>query len=251
MQQTDSGPRVAFVTGGAQGLGAAIARALAEDGATVVVADIDARGASDLAAALRAEGGAAHPVTLDVRDAPGVVAAIDAVIAEHGRLDVLVNNAGVTPVRDFFELTVDEWDDVLATNLRSAFVACQAAGRHMRERRTGRIINLGSIAGQVGSRIAGAHYSVSKGGIATLTKVVAKELAPFGVTVNTIAPAVVRVPVMAALPQDRLGALIETIPVGRIGEAEEVAALARFIASDDAGYITGATFDVNGGQLMR
>jgi 3-oxoacyl-[acyl-carrier protein] reductase len=251
MRRADNHNRVAFVTGGAQGLGAAIARELAADGATVVVADVNARGAHDVAAGLTAAGMGAQATALDVRDAGALRAAIEATISEHGRLDVLVNNAGVTPVRDFFELTVEEWDDVLAINLRSAFVGCQVAGRHMRARQRGRIINLASIAGQIGSRIAGVHYSVSKGGITTLTKVAAKELAPFGVTVNAIAPAVVRVPVMAALPQDRLRELIDSIPVGRVGEAEEVAAVARFIASDDAGYITGATFDVNGGQLMR
>lgn len=251
MSEKQKSERVAFITGGAQGLGAAIARALAADGTVVMLADVNARRAAETAAEIAAEGGRAQSAHLDVRDTAELAASIEAVIAEHGRLDVLVNNAGVTPVCDFFELTVEEWDDVLAINLRSAFVGCQVAGRHMRDRGFGRIVNLASIAGQIGSRIAGAHYSVSKGGIITLTKVVAKELAPHGVTVNAIAPAVVRVPVMASLPRDRLAALVETIPVARIGEAEEVAAVARFLVSNDAGYVTGATFDINGGQLMR
>jgi 3-oxoacyl-[acyl-carrier protein] reductase len=244
-------PRVALVTGAGRGLGAAIAAALHAHGHAVVLADVDAETAAATAAKLDRDGATASSALLDVSDRDAFAALVESVVDRHGSLDVLVNNAGVTPVSDFFEITTEEWDEVLAVNLRSAFVGCQLAGRHMRERGWGRIVNLASIAGQIGSRIAGAHYSVSKGGIVTLTKVAAKELAPHGVTVNAIAPAVVRVPLMQTLPRERLAQLIESIPVGRIGEAEEVGALAAFLASDAAGYVTGATFDINGGQYMR
>lgn len=251
-QESESTGRIALVTGAAQGLGRAIATELHANGMAVVLADIQGGPTQEVAGLLADAGGApAQAVTLDVADPDAVVRAIDRVAEEHGSIDVLVNNAGVTPVRDFFEITREEWERVLAVNLDSAFFACQAAGRHMREGSWGRIINVSSIAGQLGSRLAGAHYSVSKGGLLTLTKVVAKELAPYGVTANAIAPAVVRVPIMDTLPQDRLAELVDAIPVGRIGEPGEVGGLVRFLVSAAAGYITGATFDINGGQYMR
>jgi 3-oxoacyl-[acyl-carrier protein] reductase len=173
------------------------------------------------------------------------------VFDEAGEVDVMVNNAARTVSRPFWEIEQDEWDDVLAVNLRGVFFGCQLAGEHMRERGRGRIINLSSLAGQQGGAVAGAHYAASKAGIIVLTKIVAQELAPHGVTVNAIAPAAVRTPVMDELPADRLEAVRQRIPVGRFGEAEEVGALAAFLASDEAAYITGATVDVNGGLFMR
>jgi 3-oxoacyl-[acyl-carrier protein] reductase len=173
------------------------------------------------------------------------------VLEEAGEVDVMVNNAARTVSRPFWEIEQDEWDDVLAVNLRSVLFGCQLAGEQMRERGRGRIINLSSLAGQQGGAVAGAHYAASKAGIIVLTKIVAQELAPHGVTVNAIAPAAVRTPVMDGIPRDRLEALRSRIPVGRFGEAQEVGALAAFLASNEAGYITGATLDVNGGLLMR
>src|SRR5688500_4914532 len=150
-----------------------------------------------------------------------------------------------------WEIEDDEWDDVLATNLRSVFIGCQLAGPHMRENGFGRIVNLASLAGQQGGAVAGAHYAASKAGIVVLTKIVARELAPHGVTVNAVAPAAVRTPVMDALPPERVEALAATIPVGRVGRPEEVAAAVAFLASDEAAYVTGSTLDVNGGLFMR
>lgn len=172
-------------------------------------------------------------------------------LEEAGDVDVMVNNAARTVSRPFWEIEQEEWDDVLAVNLRGVLFGCQLAGEHMRERGSGRIINLSSLAGQQGGAVVGAHYAASKAGIIVLTKIVAQELAPHGVTVNAIAPAAVRTPVMDEMPADRLGAVRARIPVGRFGEAEEVGALAAFLASDEAGYITGATLDVNGGLFMR
>jgi 3-oxoacyl-[acyl-carrier protein] reductase len=236
--------RTAIVTGAAQGLGEAIARALHARGTEVVVADVNVEAAERVAASLGAHARAAW---VDVRDR----AAIERVVDDARDVDILVNNAAVTVSRSFWEIGQEEWDDVLDVNLRGVFFGCQLAGARMRERGWGRIVNLASLAGQQGGAVAGAHYAASKAGIIVLTKIVATELAPHGVTCNAIAPAAVRTPVMADMPTERLEAVRSRIPVGRFGEPEDVAALAAFLVSDEAGYITGATYDVNGGLFMR
>ena len=235
--------RTAVVTGAAQGLGEAIARALHARGATVVVADLDRRGAEAVAASL---GERARAAKVDVRDRSALAALLD----DAGQVDVLVNNAARTLFTPFADIEQEEWDDVLATNLRGVFFGCQLAAPRMREQGWGRILNLASIAGQAGGA-AGAHYAASKAGIIVLTKIVAAELAPHGVTCNALAPAAVRTPVFDTLPEERLEALRQRIPVGRFGEPAEVAELAAFLCSEEAGYVTGATLDVNGGLLMR
>lgn len=168
-----------------------------------------------------------------------------------GDVDILVNNAARTVSRPFWDIPADEWDDVLAVNLRSVLFGCQVVGARLRERGAGRIVNLGSLAGQAGGLVAGAHYAASKAGIGVLTKIVAAELAPHGVTVNCVAPAAIAGPAMDAMPPERVAAAIERIPVGRAGRPEEVAAVVRHLCTDAAASITGATFDVNGGLLMR
>jgi 3-oxoacyl-[acyl-carrier protein] reductase len=229
------GGRVALVTGGARGIGAAIAAALRANGAIVVVGDL----------------GPGDWLDLDVRSSSSFEAAIASVLERHGRLDVLVNNAAITIARPFFEIDEAEWDEVHAVNLRGVFLGCRIAGPLLREQGSGRIVNLSSLAGQAGGVVNGAHYAASKAGILALTKVVARELAPHGVTVNAVAPAAIDGAVMAALPPEQVAGLARSIPVGRLGTPEEVAALVAFLASDEAGFITGATFDVNGGLLMR
>ena len=209
-----------------------------------MVADVNVEGADEVAASL---GERARAVECDVRSKESLRGVIEAA----GEVDVMVNNAARTVSRPFWEIEKEEWDDVLAVNLRGVFFGCQLAGERMRERGHGRIINLASLAGQQGGAVAGAHYAASKAGIIVLTKILAQELAPHGVTVNAIAPAAVRTPVMDEMPADRVEAVRQRIPVGRFGEAAEVGALAAFLASDEAGYITGATLDVNGGLFMR
>ena len=235
--------RTAVVTGAAQGLGEAIARALHARGASVVVADVNEEGAARVAASLAERARWMH---VDVRDRTSVERLLD----DAGRVDVLVNNAARTLFTPLFEIDPDEWDEVLATNLRGVFYGCQLAGPRMREQGWGRILNMASIAGQAGGA-AGAHYAASKAGIVVLTKIVAAELAPHGVTCNALAPAAVRTPVFDELPGERLEALRQRIPVGRFGEPAEIAELAAFLCSEEAGYVTGATFDANGGLLMR
>ncbi|MEZ5124421.1 MAG: SDR family oxidoreductase [Solirubrobacterales bacterium] len=240
--------RRAFVTGAAQGLGEAIARALHEAGARVAVTDVDVAGAEAVAAGL---GEGAFALSCDVRERASLAAAAERTIDAFGGIDILVNNAAVTVRRPFFEISQEEWDDVIDVNLRGVFFGCQVIGEHLRDAGWGRIVNLSSISGQSPGGIASAHYGASKAGIMLVTKVAAYELAAAGVTVNTIAPAAIDGPVMRALPDEIRNGYGTRIPGGRIGTPEEVGALTVFLCSDLAGYITGATYDINGGLLMR
>jgi 3-oxoacyl-[acyl-carrier protein] reductase len=243
--------RVALVTGAGRGIGEAVAHALHDRGAMVIAADIDAAALSRSPHTRGSSDRRWRHEVLDVRDHAAIDSLVGRIVAGYGRIDVLVNNAARTVSRSFWEIDAEEWDEILATNLRSVFFACQLAGRHMRAREYGRIINLSSLAGQQGGLVAGAHYAAAKAGIIVLTKIVAAELAPHGVTVNAIAPAAISGPVMDGLSEADIQGLVARIPVGRVGTPEEVAALVAFLASDEAAYITGATYDINGGVFMR
>jgi 3-oxoacyl-[acyl-carrier protein] reductase len=244
--------KVSIVTGAARGLGAAIAKALHDRGDAVVLGDLDAGLNEQCARSLSPSGERALAVPLDVRELESVQAIVDLAVERFGRLDVMVNNAARTVLRSFWEIEQGEWDDVLAVNLRGVYYGCRAAGEHMRGREGGgRIVNLASVAGQHGRGITGVHYAASKAGIVAVTRYAATELAPHGVTVNAVAPAAIDGPMVRSVPPERLAAMQAAIPLGRLGRPEEVAALVAFLTSDDAGFATGATFDVNGGILMR
>jgi 3-oxoacyl-[acyl-carrier protein] reductase len=234
--------RTAIVTGAARGLGEAIARRLAADGDRVVLADIDVEGASRVAAEVGGEA-----VEHDVRSLESWERLRDAA----GDVHVLVNNAARTEIRSFWEIDPDEWDDVLATNLRGTYLGVRVLGAGMRERGAGRIVNLASIAGQNSRAVTGVHYATSKAAIVALTRHAASELAGTGVTVNAIAPAAIDGPMVASVAPERIQAMLQTIPVGRLGRPEEVAAAVAYLVSDEAAFVTGATLDVNGGMLMR
>ncbi len=237
-------PRTAIVTGAARGLGEAIARRLHADGDRVVLADVNLAGVEELAAEL---GSGAAAAELDVRR----LESWERLLAETAEADVLVNNAARTEFGSFWELDLDEWDDVLATNLRGTYLGCRVVGARMRDRGSGRIVNLASVAGQRGSSATGVHYATSKAAIVALTRHAATALAGSGVTVNAVAPAAIDGPMVALVPPEQLEAMVQTIPVGRLGRGDEVAAAVAYLASEAAGFVTGATLDVNGGMLMR
>jgi 3-oxoacyl-[acyl-carrier protein] reductase len=234
--------RTAIVTGAARGIGEAIARRLHADGYRVALTDIDLERVEHVADELGAEA-----FEHDVRE----IDSWEALVARLGDVHILVNNAARTEFRSFFEIDLDEWDDVLATNLRGKYLGCRVVGQRMRERGAGRIVNLASDAAFAASGASGVHYAASKAAVVTVTRRAATELAPHGVTVNAVAPAAIDGPLAREVLRDRLEEKLAEIPVGRLGRPEEAAALVSFLVSDDAGYITGATLDINGGILMR
>lgn len=243
--------RVAFVTGAAQGLGEAIARQLHSLGARVALADINEGAVVALARALDPSGATTIGLPLDVRSREEFELALHDAEKALGSIDIVVNNAARTVPCSIWDVASEEWDDVLAVNLRGVMFGCQLAGPRLRDRGWGRIVNMASIAGQQGGTVTGVHYAASKAGIVVLTKVVARELAGTGVTCNAVAPAAIRGPAMDSMRAADTQNLSSRIPVGRVGEPDEVAALVAFLCSDHAGYITGSTYDINGGLSMR
>jgi 3-oxoacyl-[acyl-carrier protein] reductase len=242
--------RTAFVTGSAQGLGAAIGKSLLSSGYRVAFADINVEKAR-----LALDGVAldqAAPIQVDVRSKSSILAAVDECTSVLGPIDILVNNAALTVSRDFFEISVEEWDEVIAVNLRSVVLTAQATARGMIERGWGRIINMTSLSGQRGGpQVQGIHYSSSKAGIIGITRYLAHQLAPSNITVNAISPGPILTEQTALAPKEKLAAVAGQIPMGRLGRADEVGALASYLASDEAGFVTGMTLDINGGLLMR
>ncbi|MCZ7567465.1 MAG: SDR family oxidoreductase [Ardenticatenaceae bacterium] len=246
--------RLALVTGAGQGIGRAIAHELAAAGAFVTVNDIDAERAQQVAGELRAAGGQAHSVVADVSRAGAVHDMFVAVGREFGTVDILVNNAAVEPKVSLLEMPEEVWDRTLATNLKGAFLCTQATARALRERgRPGAIINIASIAGVQSPLANCAHYCASKAGLVGFTKEAARELAVYHIRVNAVCPGVVVTPMTAASRNnpEMMARWEREIPLGRLGQPEEVGTLVRFLASDAASYITGQTFFVDGGKQMH
>ncbi|MBD8688527.1 SDR family oxidoreductase [Rhizobium skierniewicense] len=244
--------QTAVVTGGANGVGALIARSLHRAGFRVVITDLAGADAEPLAQELDLAGETAVVGTLDVNKPEDFQTILDRSIERWGSVEVLVNNAARTAVKPLLEIDPADFNAVMATNAGGTFAGSQIFGRHFKERGYGRIVNLASLAGQNGGTATGAHYAASKGAILTLTKVFARDLAPFGVTCNAIAPGPMDTPVVrSVLTEDRLPAALANIPVGRLGEPGFVADLVALLAGPNASFVTGACWDVNGGIYMR
>jgi 3-oxoacyl-[acyl-carrier protein] reductase len=249
----DLSHKVALVTGAGSGIGSATAAALAAAGAAVAVNyHRNEAGAEKIRQQIAAAGGRAFTVQADVTRAADVRAMVGRVGAELGPVDVLVNNAGSLVERlKLLELTEERWDDVINLNLKSAFLCAQAVAASMIERRAGAIINVSSIAGRNGGALGSIHYSTAKGGLITMTKGLAKELAPYGVRVNGVSPGVIATPFHEQFSTpEAMKAYAGMIPLGRVGTPEEVAGVIAFLASDAAGYLAGETIEINGGMLM-
>ncbi len=247
MQERPLVGRTALVTGAARGLGRAISLRLAGLGARVVLGDVDGAALAESACAIHGQGGEAVHCVFDVSDA----AAVRSAFATISRVEILVNNAGICRLTPPEEIGEAEWDRLLAVNLKGAFLCTQAALPGLRAAGWGRVINLASAAGQMGGVVAGVHYAASKGGLLAMTKSFARLLAPYGVTVNAVAPGAAETDLTASWPESVRQDLRAQVPLGRFIRTDEVAAAVAFLCSPEAAAITGATIDVNAGLWMR
>ena len=248
MSEAPSAAQIALVTGASRGIGRAIATALAATGYRVTGTATTETGAAAITQALSAFPGC-QGIVLDVTDAPALDAAIDTLVKTQGGLHVLVNNAGITRDTLSMRMKDDEWDAVLDTNLKAVFRACRAATKPMMKQRYGRIVNITSVVGAIGNP-GQANYAAAKAGVAGMTRALARELGIRNITVNCVAPGFIATDMTHGLPEAAKAALLAQIPLGRLGAAEEVAHAVRFLASREAGYITGTELHVNGGMHM-
>jgi 3-oxoacyl-[acyl-carrier protein] reductase len=243
MNQFDLRGRYAVVTGGASGLGFAIAERLVASGATVVIWDLDAKAGRTAATSL-----SGHSVQADVADLAAVTAAVQATLAFVPAIDILINNAGITgPNATLWEYPADAWHQVFAVNIHGVFNCCRAVVPQMRMRDYGRIVNIASVAGKDGNPNASA-YSASKAAVIALTKSLGKELADTDIRVNCVTPAAVRTPLFAQMTQAHIDYMLSKIPLGRFGEPHEIAALVCWLATQECSFSTGAVFDLSGGR---
>ena len=240
--------KVAIVTGAGSGIGAAVTQRLARDGFHVAVADLRPEAAEATVARITQDGGTAHAVQVDVSSEPSVRAMVQSVLARTGRIDALVNNAGIAgQSAPSWELPDGEWEKVLGIDLSGVYYGCRAVLPHMLERGAGRIVNVASIAGKEGNPNA-VPYSAAKAGVIGLTKAIAKEVATKGVLVNCVTPAVIETPILSQVSDAHIQYMISRIPMGRTGKPDEVAALISWLCSEECTFSTGAVFDISGGR---
>jgi len=237
--------RIALVTGAGQGMGRAIVRHFAEQGATVYAADINLDALEETVAGLGERGRVQH---CNVTDEASVRAAFERIVADCGRLDILVNNAGIGSHDSFLDTPLEHWNRVIAVNLTGAFLCSREAARLMSQAGSGAIVNLASTAAMTGE--GPSHYCASKAGIMGLTRSTARELAASGIRINTLVPGPTDTPMMADIPSVWMDAMVKAIPLGRLCQTEEIARVASFLASDDASFITGQNIAVNGGMAF-
>jgi len=237
--------RIALITGAGRGIGASIATRFAEENAIVIIADVVIDAAEELADGIRSGGGRAEAVMVDVTDKEQVVEVVTGIAKKHNRLDILINNAGITRDMLGMKMKEDEWDLVIDVNLKGTWLPSQAVMRPMRKNKWGRIVNTASIAalGNIGQ----ANYSASKGGVISLTRTLALELARSGITVNCVAPGAIMTPMLEEVPEEMRKQYLERIPVKRFGSPEDISNLHLFLCSEAASYITGQTIFIDGG----
>ncbi|WP_214366476.1 beta-ketoacyl-ACP reductase [Pseudonocardia sp. H11422] len=250
MTDGTNGQRVAIVTGGARGIGAAITTALARSGVHVAAGySSNSKAAQELAGKLGAEGASVSVHQGNVGEPGDCARVVSEVLADRGRIDHLINNAGVTVDKTMRKMTIDDWHAVLRINLSGSFYMAKAVLDHMLERGFGRIVNISSVIGQMGN-IGQVNYAASKSGLFGMTQSMAREVARKGITVNCMAPGYIETEMVAAVPQEVLEKIVAKVPVGRLGQAGEIARAVQFLVDDDAGYITGSVISVNGGMDM-
>ena len=242
--------KVALVTGAARGIGQAIALALAREGADVVVADVDLERARQIAQEIEGLGRQARAVAADVSDRKAVQRLVSEALSLSRRVDILVNNAGIIRRGSFLEHDPEEWDRVLGVNLGGTFNCTREVVPLMIEQGGGKIVNISSVVGSMGDIASAPSYGTSKGAINTFTKSLARELAPYGINVNAVAPHAIETEMSQEWSDEKRRQIVEAIPMKRLGQPEEVAEAVAFLASDGAGFITGHVLDVNGGYLM-
>ena len=243
--------RVAIVTGAGRGIGRSIATELAHAGAKVVAADIDSASIRETSDLINEREGSSIAVEVDVTKSKSVDSLIATTLETYGQVNILVNNAGIMFRTRILDISVEEWEQTLKVNLSGPFLCTQAVLPVMKERKFGRIINISSSAGRSVSTLGGAHYTASKAGLLGLTRAVAKEVAPFGITVNAICPGLIDTEMVRKTTTDKeLQDFLGSFPIQRIGKPEEIGDLVVFLCSEKASYITGASLDINGGDLM-
>lgn len=241
--------KVALVTGAAQGIGKAIAHLLAKNGADVVVSDINLEKAQETSEAIQKMGRKSLALKVNVVDLSEVERMVETILGQFGRIDILVNNAGITRDRLILRMTEEDWDAVLDVNLKGTFHCTKAVIRHMAKQRSGKIVNIASVSGEMGNP-GQANYSASKAGVIGFTKTIAREFAARGINVNAIAPGFIQTAMTDAIPEKSKETLIQMIPMERLGQPEDVAEAVLFLVSERSSYITGQVLNVNGGIYM-